>query len=558
MSVSQQIQRLEKLGLSFDDGKHVGGRAQGKILRKAEPNKVFWGIWKSQKETLKANGISVTKNTDTDSFEVCAWIDVQEKQAEEIKLIQESDLPKLKKSTEKLLLKYQPVHTRRLIYALDKYGSALDGSDTGTGKSFTALAAAIELKKSPFIICSKKAMHGWRKYCEMMGVYPLMIVNWEMLRTGRLPQFLSKEGKGKAMAFHWQVNPKNTLVIFDEVHRAKTRGTLNSKMLLAARRDNLSVLNLSATAGESPLNLGTLGYVLGLFNKPSDHIKWAFNYGVRKGQWGGFTFDGKKENTLKLHEAIYGTGRGSRMRISELGDLFPQNQIISEAYDMENSGAIQKVYEEMRYQLQELRLNMQEDMHKAKAKAKNEGSDSAPEVNRLTVLLRARQKVELLKVPTFIEMAQEFLDEGKSVAVFVNFHETLKAVAEKLETDCVVHGKQSAKESFRSMERFQSDKSRVIVLNIKAGGESISLHDLHGNFPRVSVISPTYSAIELVQALGRIHRAGAKSAALQRIVYAADTIEEEVCERVQAKVQNIRNLNDGDLAEPFQLVKDNE
>ena len=58
-----------------------------------------------------------------------------------------------------------------------------------------------------------------------------------------------------------------------------------------------------------------------------------------------------------------------------------------------------------------------------------------------------------------------------------------------------------------------------MIANIRAGGVGISLHDTIGNFGRVSLISPTWSSIELKQALGRIDRAGARTPCIQRIVY---------------------------------------
>ena len=51
----------------------------------------------------------------------------------------------------------------------------------------------------------------------------------------------------------------------------------------------------------------------------------------------------------------------------------------------------------------------------------------------------------------------------------------------------------------------------------QAGGTGLSLHDVNGEHPRVSLISPSFSAIDLKQALGRIHRAGAKSPAVQKL-----------------------------------------
>lgn len=65
--------------------------------------------------------------------------------------------------------------------------------------------------------------------------------------------------------------------------------------------------------------------------------------------------------------------------------------------------------------------------------------------------------------------------------------------------------------------------------------------------PRVSLISPTWSSIDLVQALGRVHRAGGKSKSLQRIIYTADTVEEKIADKLQYKLLNINSINNGDL-----------
>jgi hypothetical protein len=49
--------------------------------------------------------------------------------------------------------------------------------------------------------------------------------------------------------------------------------------------------------------------------------------------------------------------------------------------------------------------------------------------------------------------------------------------------------------------------------------------------------------------VGRIHRANAKSKSIQRIVFAAGTVEEQACEAVRAKLSNMALLNDGDLSD---------
>lgn len=99
----------------------------------------------------------------------------------------------------------------------------------------------------------------------------------------------------------------------------------------------------------------------------------------------------------------------------------------------------------------------------------------------------------------------------------------------------------------KNIDAFQANTKRVIVCNMAAGGVGISLHDIHGNHERVSIISPSYSAIQFVQALGRIHRAQGKTPCSQYIVYCAGTIEEEIAVKVGEKLGNLDALNDGDM-----------
>ena len=98
-----------------------------------------------------------------------------------------------------------------------------------------------------------------------------------------------------------------------------------------------------------------------------------------------------------------------------------------------------------------------------------------------------------------------------------------------------------------NIESFQDNRTKVILCALQAGGVGVNLHDLSGDAPRVSLISPSYSAIDLRQALGRIHRAGAKSPAIQKIIFAKDTVEEDVCYAVRAKLRNLDLINDNDI-----------
>ena len=167
-------------------------------------------------------------------------------------------------------------------------------------------------------------------------------------------------------------------------------------------------------------------------------------------------------------------------------------------------------------------------------------------------IITARMKIEMLKVPTFINLANQYLADGKSVAIFMNFTQSLLKVAEELKSNCLIYGEQTLEERQKNIDRFNSDESRLIICNIKAGGVGISLHDTIGKYPRISLISPSWSAQDVIQTLGRIHRASGKTKVYQELVYCAGTIEEKICQKMIAKIKNIAFFNDAST-ESYQI-----
>ena len=164
-----------------------------------------------------------------------------------------------------------------------------------------------------------------------------------------------------------------------------------------------------------------------------------------------------------------------------------------------------------------------------------------------------RQEIEFLRVETIHAQTLKYLNQGKSIAIFVNFTHTINKLSKLLNCDCIIWGSQTLTERTKSINDFCSDKSRIIICNIQSGGNGISLHDTIGTFPRVSIISPTWSAQDLIQVLGRIHRAMGKTDCEQLIIFCKGTIEESVGNVIKNKINNIRLFNDGDK----KLKKDN-
>lgn len=112
-------------------------------------------------------------------------------------------------------------------------------------------------------------------------------------------------------------------------------------------------------------------------------------------------------------------------------------------------------------------------------------------------------------------------------------------------------GAQSKDQRQKEIDRFQSGKSNICIFTFRAGGVGLSLHHTDEQCkvkvrrkksgyayeediknipirPRKAIVAPTYSAIELVQGLGRCPRLTSLSNTEQELVYYRGTIEEDV------------------------------
>lgn len=417
----------------------------------------------------------------------------------------------------------QITHAARLAKALETHGHALDASDTGTGKTLVAAELAAKYQRPTLVVCLKNSIPMWEAEMKDRGAKTLGAINYEMLRTGNTPW--GKWVPGTKL-FQFSL-PSDALIIFDEVQRAQGIDTKNSKMLIGAKA--FWTLSLSATAVESPSEMRALGYILGLHNL-REFWKWCRERGCKPNQWGGLEFTDPGGSVLnRLHHEIF-PERGSRLTVADLADHFQDTQIITTPLDF--GPEVTKIYAEMEAELEVLK-------EAEKTDTKN------PAAMRLVARLRARQKAELCKVPTMVEMAEDLIKEGRSVVLFVNFDATIESFMGRLTGVEVIRGGQSKAERERIMTAFQADTCRLLICNSQAGGVSISLHDLHGNHPRTAIISPSDNAKDILQVLGRVHRAGGATPSQQHVLFAAGTVEAVVERNCRAKIANMAIFNDG-------------
>ncbi len=447
------------------------------------------------------------------------------------------------------MFNYQKIHVTNLKHVLNTNNCVLDASDMGTGKTYTAIQTCKELGYKPLIICPKSVISIWKNVSKKLNHDVFFIVNYETFIMCKY--YDTNNNRVDCPYITQNINFKNNqsdlddkytryvfdlpkddkiMIIFDEAHRANNIYTHIGQLLISAKLSGNKIMMLSATIADKPdkfkLFLWVLNFVdtkLGFVESIRTILKW---------------YSRDTHNIMdRVYKMLY-PNKASRMDIKLLGDTFPKTQILAESYYMgeKRTNEIQKQYDIVAECLNDL-----------KNKIKNNGDK---EKNHLVMMLRAHQKIELLKIPTFLELIEDFVQQKYSVAVFVNYRETLnnlnKIINNKYKTS-VVNGNQTEHERTNNIEMFNNNTHKIILLNIKAGSVGISLHDTRGNHPRVSLISPTYNSIDFVQALGRIHRAGSKSNSLQRIVFCTGTVEEKIAEALKHKLLNINSINTGNM-----------
>jgi len=441
-----------------------------------------------------------------------------------------------------LLLPPQREHAVNMLNSLYINGVACDQSETGTGKTYVAAWIAKYLNSPVVIVCPKVVIPAWTKVLSYFGIKAHCLINYEKLMRGNTEHLSFKDGKDDSASDYTINFPKNSLVILDEVHKCKSSTSKNSDFLIKLKMDGYKSLLLSATAATNPLEMKAFGFATTLHNLTS-YRQFITDSGAYVGRYGGFQIDLQSQKTVEamsnIHDKLFNLYKvSSRMTRKMFDKIFPDNHVMAECFDMgTNTDKINRVYQQMESELAAL-----------------EESSVNYSQHHFAIMTKARRMAELLKVPTMVEMIEDWYDEGISPVVFVNFTDTVEAIEKQLAKNRKFDGKiarivggQSDKVRQKDIELFQSDVKRIMIANLAAGNAGVSLHDLNGNFARGAIISPSYSAINLLQALGRCHRAEGKTTVIQKILFAASTIEEEACKRVQSKLNALECLNDGDL-----------
>lgn len=389
-------------------------------------------------------------------------------------------------------------NARALLAAIRRCNAALDTSDTGTGKSLTALIVAAALEREPFVICPLSVGPGWEDKMAAVGIKG----GWLNYEKARRPGWTPPEG---------------ALVIFDEAHRCKSPSSQQAQCLVRVSASN-AVLLLSATPFSSPMETRAVLHATRL----CEWNRWYAmlpKLGCRRVRAlnNAWQWDGREHSITTLRSML--ADRMVKTRWTEVAG-FPDLLIQPEAVAVADPAAVDKALQVI---------------------ASSDKTD-------LTKTLHARMVVEAAKVPAMSDMALDAEAQGHRVVAFFNFTESLRMFADLTATTAVIDGSTPSEQRAAIIRAWHDKVSspRFLVCNLAAAKEGIDLHDTIGS-PVLALHSPTWSAQDARQAFGRTHRVGARSRSVQKIIFAANTLDERVMKTMRRKSDNIDLLTDSDL-----------
>lgn len=416
----------------------------------------------------------------------------------------------------------------------------LNASDTGTGKTITAVSTLKQTSaRTNLIVAPKSVLPGWRDTLRIAGDAGKLwvLINYESLGRLLLPSKEEDQAKKKSTKNAKRASKGIPLldfdnVVFDECHYLGNPTSLRSKMARRLSDGNTFRMWMSATFGKDPTKTTFLYPALcEIAGKESGGFSVA-KYaslctklgirGVKANDKGGLVdYSGSAADVRHFSDVLFkGRSRFADRIVSEDDQARMPLAVELSRSEMEQYNAL----------WQDFVSEYQEVMRI--------GDKKVREPQGLAVQIRFRQKAGLLRAPYTVDAIKDQLADGYQVAVSCEFGDTVELLRSKMKERGMAEPAvfTGANAAVREDERlaFQRGEKKVILFS---PAEGVNLHanqtEVSGasSAPRSLVIAePRWSPIKSMQIEGRTQRNGELSTAWY--AYATGTIESKVITRM--------------------------
>ncbi|WP_456717953.1 MULTISPECIES: SNF2-related protein [unclassified Bradyrhizobium] len=439
----------------------------------------------------------------------------------------------------------------------------LNADDVGLGKTIEAWKSVLEAlpeAQTILIVCPLSAVAHWRRTIAWMGDggRRIVVVNYDRLkRLFDVPESLITKSRGRRKikkvrtqkgAARYGEPYEFDAIIWDESHKLRNLETARSKFALKLNAEADFVMWLSATAGQTPLELAYLAPLLSettgsKLKELAEFEEWCKvqGIGVSRGAFGKWEWRGNSTDPLRKAESEADL---ELMRRLLFGGAVPAG-IRRSPTDIAGWPTINRILLPVALDAED-RVNYQlawSEFRSALALERRGGQDS---INPLVARLRFRQKASLLRTSATLDLVEDLLEQGQRVAISVAFKETQQVLKEALETSgyrvCTIDGSLTGPQKEAQRLDFQYGRTDVCIYTVE---EAISLHEgefIDHDAKRSNVIHDLrWSAIQMKQIEGRTHRDGKFSQIYWML--GEDTVEEELAEVVATRVRSMSKMH---------------
>ena len=431
-------------------------------------------------------------------------------------------------------------------------GSVLIGDEMGLGKTVQALATLALRDAFPALV-----------------VVPAVVkLNWERETEkwlpGRSVQILSGRTASPTTAdivivnydilSFWKASLAERgfkALIADESHYAKNAKAARTKALKAlAKGIDLKILLTGTAVLNRPVELISQLDILGRLEEFGGFWGFARRYcGAFRNSY-GWDFSGSS-NLPELHEKLRSSCYVRRTKEQVLTEL-PAKRRVSVPLELTDRAKYERVEKNLREwfqdqvgrdaEFQSLLADLDpNDAATAEAAEVGKRERRARQAEVLTRINALRQEATRQKLDAAIAWVEDFLESGKKLVLFGHHREFVGALAVAFGADSIT-GDTPMEKRQAAVDRFQSDpESRLLVLNIAAGGVGITLTAASD----VAFIELPWRPGDLDQAEDRCHRIGQEDSVTAWYLLGADTIDEMMAELIDEKRGVVEATLDG-------------
>jgi len=467
----------------------------------------------------------------------------------------------------------QIAHCNRLLDILEESLFACDLSVMGAGKTWVSSVIGAETGLPLFVLGPRGSLTNWENIAKLVGARIIFTSTYESLRSvrgcqpkhGYLTRFDSKDGNVsfKATEAFRDLIKDGLILVCDECQKIKN--------------DSNQTRAVGALVREI-LDYGGKSRLLFLSGSPFEEAKHALNFF----RLIGFITQTKLYNTNKkgdfiplgLTELIESLSFLSPKNLEELvirHSPFSKNNVREFVFDAFAEIIVPYFSSAMPSPAMDLCKNVRNGYYLFEKEEEAQELIDAIETLRIitnyrkddeTVVYNRKNmgavtmslmRIELAKVSLFHRKAREILEANKKakVVIFVNYRETIDRLVQLLsDYDPIVYDGRlrNRKQENDAIAAFQDGPCRLFIGILKKGGYAINLHDTRGDEPRFTLISPTFSILDMHQASGRTYRQGLKSDADITVVYGevgtADmrVLESRILSALSRKTENLKRI----------------